>query len=157
MIPASIIRICFAAAACLAVALSSAVAHEGEHFVAGEPGDPKKPFRTVLVTARESDGKMNFVPARLEVRVGEQVKFVITNAGALAHEFVLADAASNIKHAALMQKYPDMQHDDPNGKTMPVGGKAEILWKFSKAGTFEFACNIPGHREAGMLGEITVK
>ena len=154
---ASIIRAGFAAAVWLAIALPFAVAHDAEHFVAGEPGDPKKPFRTLLVTARESDGKMSFVPANLEVRVGEQVKFVITNTGALAHEFVLADAASNLKHAALMQKYPDMQHDDPNGKTMQAGGKAEILWKFSKAGTFEFACNIPGHREAGMLGSVTVK
>ena len=33
---------------------------------------------------------------------------------------------------------------------------AEILWKFTKAGTFEFSCLIPGHRDYGMVGHVTV-
>jgi uncharacterized cupredoxin-like copper-binding protein len=137
---------------------SVAVAHEGEHFSAGEPGEAKKPARIVPVTMKEtSDGKMLFFPNSIEVRKGEQVRFVITNAGAVTHEFVLASKTDNDKHAALMQKYPDMEHDDPNGKTLQPGQKAEMIWKFSKAGTFEFACLIPGHREAGMLGSVNVK
>jgi uncharacterized cupredoxin-like copper-binding protein len=91
------------------------------------------------------------------VKRGEQIKFVITNAGLLAHEFILADTADNLKHAALMKKYPDMEHDDPNGKTVQPGAKAEMLWRFTKTGTFEFSCLIPGHREAGMVGTVTVK
>lgn len=145
-----------------ALVLSSGVAarlqaHEGEHFSAGEPGDPAKPFRTVQVTMHESNGTMSFEPAALDVKRGEQIKFMITNSGALTHEFVLASTADNLKHAALMQKYPDMEHDDPNAKTVAPGGKTEILWRFNKAGAFEFACLILGHREAGMLGKITVK
>ena len=132
-------------------------AHEGEHFSAGEPGDPKQPFRTVAVTMHEGSGTMEFSPSALEVKRGEQIKFIITNKGALAHEFILANETDNLKHAALMQKYPDMEHDDPNGKTVQPNGKAEILWRFSKQGTFEYACLIPGHREAGMIGKITVK
>jgi uncharacterized cupredoxin-like copper-binding protein len=93
----------------------------------------------------------------VEVKRGEQVKFVITNKGALAHEFILGNEQDNLKHAALMQKYPDMEHDDPNGKTVQPAGKTEILWRFSKSGTFEYACLIPGHREAGMIGKVTVK
>jgi uncharacterized cupredoxin-like copper-binding protein len=150
-------RLCTAAALVMAVAPAMLSAHDDAHFVAGEPGNPKQPFRTVLVTMREGDGRMSFVPSTLEVKRGEQVKFVVTNAGALAHEFVLADTAANLQHAALMQKYPDMEHDDPNGKTVQPGNKTELLWKFTKAGTFEFACNIPGHREGGMLGSVTVK
>ena len=137
--------------------LSAHEAHDDVHFVAGEPGNPKQPFRTVLVTMRDGDGKMSFVPSTLEVKRGEQVKFIITNAGAITHEFVLADTAANLKHAAMMKEYPDMEHDDPNGKTVQAGKKTEILWKFTKAGTFEFACNIPGHRESGMLGSVVVK
>jgi uncharacterized cupredoxin-like copper-binding protein len=133
------------------------IAHEGEHFTAGEPGDPKKPFRTVEVSMHEGDGTMGYTPAKLEVRRNEQVKFIIRNVGALTHEFVLADTAANLKHAALMQKYPDMEHDDPNAKTVQSSAKAEILWRFTKRGTFEFACLIPGHREAGMIGYVTVK
>jgi uncharacterized cupredoxin-like copper-binding protein len=131
-------------------------AHEG-HFSAGEPGDPKKPFRVVEITMQESNGTMSYRPKALEVRRGEQIKFVITNAGMLAHEFILANTADNLKHAELMKKYPDMEHDDPNGKTVQPGAKAEMLWRFTNTGTFEFSCLIPGHREAGMVGTVTVK
>jgi len=132
-------------------------AHDAGAFSAGEPGNPKKPSRAVLVTMREGDGKMLFVPEKLEIRRGEQIRFVITNVGELAHEFVLASTADNLKHAELMQKYPDMEHDDPNGKTVQPRAKAEIVWRFTKRGEFEFACLIPGHREAGMTGRIIVK
>ncbi len=137
---------------------SYVAAHEGEHFSAGEPGNLAKPFRTVQVTMQEEgDGKMTFEPSMLQVKRGEQIKFVIINKGAVTHEFVLASTADNLKHAELMRKYPDMEHDDPNGKTVAAGGKAEVLWHFTKVGAFEFSCLIPGHREAGMLGIVVVK
>jgi uncharacterized cupredoxin-like copper-binding protein len=132
-------------------------AHYDQHFSTGEPGNPKEPFRIVQVTMREGNGTMTYEPATLDFKQGEQIKFVITNSGALAHEFVLGNTADNLEHAALMRKYPDMKHDDPNAKTIQPGASAEILWHFTKRGTFEFACLIPGHREAGMLGSITVK
>jgi uncharacterized cupredoxin-like copper-binding protein len=153
-------RFCIAACAVAALALaapSQPAAHDAEHFSAGEPGNPRQPFRTVEVKMSEGPGTMSFTPARLEIRRGEQVRFVISNVGALAHEFVLASTADNLKHAELMRKYPDMEHDDPNGKTVQPGAKAEILWRFTKKGEFEFACLIPGHREAGMTGIIVVK
>ena len=64
----------------------------------------------------EADGKMLFVPARLEIKKGEQIKFVLRNNGELEHEFVLASTADNLKHAEAMQKHPDMAHEEPNGK-----------------------------------------
>jgi uncharacterized cupredoxin-like copper-binding protein len=127
------------------------------HFSAGVPGDPKKPARVIEVLMKEGNGTMSYVPDRVEVKRGEQVRFVLRNVGALAHEFVLASTADNLKHAALMQKYPDMEHDDPNGKTVQPKGSSEILWRFTRRGEFEFGCLIPGHREAGMLGKVFVK
>ena len=134
-----------------------AIAHESEHFSAGVPGNPKKPARVIDVNMREGDGKMLFVPDQIEIRKGEQIRFVIHNQGALRHEFMLASVADNNKHAELMKKYPDMEHDDPNAKSVEPGKTAEIIWHFTKAGTFEFACLIPGHREAGMHGTVRVK
>jgi uncharacterized cupredoxin-like copper-binding protein len=131
-------------------------AHEGP-FSAGEPGNPKRPSRTVEVVMREGDGRMFYEPERLEVKRGEQIRFVIVNAGELAHEFVVADTKDNLKHAELMKKYPDMEHDDPNGKTLQPKARTEMLWRFTKRGEFEFACLIPGHREAGMTGKVIVK
>lgn len=129
----------------------------GETFSAGEPGNPKKPARTVQVTMSESDGKMLFMPARIEVKKGEQIRFVLRNNGKLEHEFVLATVADNLKHAEAMKSNPNMEHDEPNGREVEPKKTGEIVWKFTKAGEFEYACLIPGHREAGMIGTIVVK
>jgi uncharacterized cupredoxin-like copper-binding protein len=135
--------------------------HHGHHgsvakFTAGELGDPKRPARIVNVAMTESDGKMLFVPSKLEVRKGEQVKFVLRNSGELEHEFVLATTDENLAHAEAM-KSGSMKHDDPNAKMLDPKKASDIVWKFTKAGEFEYACLIPGHREAGMTGTITVK
>lgn len=130
--------------------------HAHKVFAAGEPGDATKPFRVIDVAMTEGDGVMAYDPASLAVKVGEQVKIVLTNKGALDHEFMLDSVEKNAKHRIAMQKNPEMEHDDPNGRRLKPAGTSEILWKFSKAGTFEFACLIPGHSEAGMKGVIVV-
>ncbi len=79
--------------------LGEASAHGAhEHFAAGEPGDPKKPFRVVKITMLEDGKKMLFEPALVGVRLGEQVRFEIFNEGSWNHEFVLATEAANRKH-----------------------------------------------------------
>ena len=103
------------------------------------------------------DGKMLFVPDRVEAKRGEQIRFVLKNVGKVDHEFMLDSVERNAKHKIEMQKNPDMEHDDPNGKRLAPGGTSEIVWRFSKAGTFEFACLIPGHYESGMHGKAIVK
>jgi uncharacterized cupredoxin-like copper-binding protein len=146
-------------AGALAVAAPSPVtAHDPKAgFSAGQPGNPKRPARVIEVTMKEGDGKMLYVPDRIEVRRGEQVRFVLTNVGELDHEFLLATTAENLKHGEVMKKYPDMEHDDPNGKRLKPSGKSAILWRFTKRGKFEYGCLIPGHREAGMVGTVIVK
>jgi uncharacterized cupredoxin-like copper-binding protein len=126
-------------------------------FSAGQPGNPKKPARIVLITMRESDGKMLYNPDKILVRKGEQIRFILENNGMNAHEFLLATTEENLKHAELMKRYPDMEHDDPNGKRLKPNEKSEIVWRFTKVGEFEFACLIPGHRESRMFGKIFVK
>jgi uncharacterized cupredoxin-like copper-binding protein len=137
---------------------SPASAHEDRgHFSAGEPGDPKKPARIVSVKMYEGSGKMGFEPARIEVRRGEQVHFVLHNDGEEDHEFVLATVRENRKHAEVMKKHPDMEHDDPNARRLMPHGNGELVWKFTKRGEFEFACLIPGHYDKGMFGKVIVK
>ena len=101
--------------------------------------------------------EMLIKPDRVEVKRGEQVKFVLRNAGKTDHEFMLDSVANNAKHKIAMEKNPDMEHDDPNGKRLTPDGSSEIVWRFTKPGTFEFACLIPGHYESGMHGTIVVK
>ncbi|MGX5733254.1 cupredoxin domain-containing protein [Bosea thiooxidans] len=141
-----------------ALAGPGAAGHSHGHDTAyGKPGDPKKPARTISVVMSERDGKMVFIPDRIEVRRGEHVKFALRNNGELDHELVLATLEENLKHAIEMQKNPDMEHDDPNAKRLAPKKTGEIVWQFTKAGEFDFSCLIPGHREAGMTGKIIVK
>jgi uncharacterized cupredoxin-like copper-binding protein len=105
----------------------------------------------------ERDGKMYYVPDQVEIRKGETIKFVIYNNGELDHEFVLATTEENLKHAEAMEMNPEMEHDDPNATRVAPKQTSEIVWKFTKPGQFEFACLIPGHRGAGMLGTVDVR
>jgi uncharacterized cupredoxin-like copper-binding protein len=127
--------------------------HAHESYSAGEPGDPTKPSRTIEIEMSE----MTYEPFRIEVKRGEQIRFVLRNAGTEDHEFLLATTKENLKHAEVMKKYPHMEHDDPNGVRLGPKKSAEILWKFTKVGTFEYSCLIPNHREYGMVGHVTVK
>ena len=83
--------------------------------------------------------------------------FVVRNVGKEDHEFLLASTEDNLKHAEAMKKNSRMEHDDPNGVRLAPNKSAEIVWKFTKSGTFEYSCLIPNHREYGMTGRITVK
>jgi uncharacterized cupredoxin-like copper-binding protein len=149
----------FALSTTLALAAPGAPGHSHRTFAAGEPGDSTKPVtQTVEVTMQETDdAKMLFKPDRIEVKRGDQVKFVLRNVGKVDHEFMLDSLANNAKHKIQMEKNPDMEHDDPNGKRLTPAGSSEIVWRFTKAGTFEFACLIPGHYESGMRGTVVVK
>jgi uncharacterized cupredoxin-like copper-binding protein len=148
-----------ALATTLAVAAPGEPGHSHKTFAAGEPGDLKQPIaRTMEVTMHETeDAKMLFSPNRVEVKRGEQVRFVLKNAGKVDHEFMLDSVANNAKHKIAMEKNPDMEHDDPNGRRLNPDGSSEVVWRFTKAGTFEFACLIPGHYESGMKGTVVVK
>jgi uncharacterized cupredoxin-like copper-binding protein len=93
---------------------------------------------------------------RIEVRQGETVKFVVRNAGRVTHEFVIGTQAENARHADMMVKFPNMEHDAPYTAHVPPGKTGEIVWTFNRAGEFEFACLIAGHHQNGMVGTITV-
>lgn len=140
-----------------AVAGPGAAGHSDAEMAYGKPGDPKKPARIIQIAMGERDGKMEFIPAKIEIRRGEQIKFQLRNNGALDHELVMATLQENLDHAIEMKKNPDMEHDNPNAKRLAPKKTGEIVWLFTKAGQFDFSCLIPGHREAGMTGTIVVK
>lgn len=126
----------------------------GQHAAdLGKPASIGAATRTVEVAMGDS---MRFRPERIEIRRGETIRFVVRNQGQVKHEFVLGTLAELKKHAALMAKFPQMEHDDPNAVSVEAGKTAEFAWTFARSGSFEFACLIPGHFEAGMKGKIIV-
>jgi len=144
----------------IALAASTAVAGGHSHEATalfGEPGDPKKPARVVEVAMRPEHGKMLFVPDRVEVRRGEQIRFKLSNEDYVNHEFILGTEREIRAHAVEMKKNPDMEHADEHSLTLGMYGSGDILWRFTKKGRFVFACLIPGHLERGMKGVVIVK
>jgi len=134
-----------------------ALAHgddEHDHLAAvGRPGEASKVNSTVEVTM--TDG-MRFSPSRIKTRRGETIRFVLKNTGTVKHEMVLGTVADLKEHAALMRKFPNMEHADPNQASVEAGKTGELIWQFTKAGAFDFACLQPGHYEAGMTGKVVV-
>jgi uncharacterized cupredoxin-like copper-binding protein len=153
----------FLTTALIAFTVTSAFAsgtHEGSDdgmMEVGMPAKKKAGMTKVNVSMIETeDGEMLFEPRKLDFKAGETVQFTFTNNGENAHEFVMDTFASNEEHRGQMQKFPEMEHDNPNAIRLQPGEKGTIVWTFANAGAFEFACLIPGHYEAGMNGALTV-
>lgn len=152
--------------------------HSGGHGHAatiGEPGKVSEISRTIEVTADDNF----YEPEKIEVKAGETIRFAITNTGQLVHEFNIGTAAMHAEHQKEMEMMVEhgviegdkinrdmmkmdmgggrtMEHNDPNSALLEPGETAEIVWKFTEPMTLEFACNVPGHYDAGMMGSIEV-
>jgi uncharacterized cupredoxin-like copper-binding protein len=109
--------------------------------------------RTVEIRMADN---MRFTPDLVEVKQGETIRFVHVNGGKVMHEFVLGTRKDLDEHAALMKRFPSMKHDEPYMAHVGPGKNGEIVWNFNKVGEFDFACLLPGHYDAGMIGKIKV-
>jgi uncharacterized cupredoxin-like copper-binding protein len=119
----------------------------------GIAGESKSAKRTIRVRMRDT---MRFEPDRLDIKRGETVRIDIRNEGRMLHELVIGTPKELEEHAALMLKFPNMEHDEPYMAHVAPGKSGQIVWHFNRAGTFEFACLIAGHYQAGMKGVIHV-
>jgi len=161
---------------CLLAVSSPVWAAPAHTYDFGQPAAAAKATRSVEVVM----GDMSFTPKNIEIKAGETVRFVLVNKGQLLHEFNLGDAVMHAKHQQEMLQMQQsgmltptgmkemdhgsmagmdhgaMKHDDPNSILVEPGKTAELIWTFTKATRLEFACNIPGHYQAGMVGKLTV-
>lgn len=128
--------------------------HPGHNDGFGKPGDPSKASRAVAIDMTDA---MRFVPGSISVKKGETIRFVVKNSGQLKHEMVLGTAKELREHAELMKKFPEMEHEEPNQLSLDSGKAGELVWQFTRAGTFDFACLQPGHFDSGMHGKVTVR
>ncbi len=120
-------------------------------------GVPAKAKEVRRVIAIDMNDQFRYTPDKITVKRGQAVKLAVTNSGKIKHELVLGTMDELKEHAALMQKFPGMEHDEPSMLSLPPGGKGELNWRFTKPGKYYYGCLLPGHFEAGMLGEVVVK
>ena len=169
-IPLIALSLPFAATAALA-----AGSHKGghAHYEFGAPGNPDEVNRTIRVSLED----VYFEPESINVKAGETIRFVLTNNGELVHEFNIGTPHMHAEHQEEMQMMMDhgvleadrinremmkmtmadgttMEHEDPNSALLEPKETTEIVWKFAKPMELEFACNIPGHYDAGMAGSF---
>lgn len=119
----------------------------------GVAGTSAEATRTVELEMLDT---MRFSPDSLTVQEGDTVRFVVKNPGRMLHEIVIGTPGELAKHAAMMAKFPGMEHDEPYMAHVDPGEAGEIVWHFNRPGRFEFACLIAGHYEAGMRGTLIV-
>jgi uncharacterized cupredoxin-like copper-binding protein len=155
-----------AIAAALACAVGSAFAHGDEVHKKpadaalrkeqqpwGIAGNTKDAARTIEIAMSDA---MRFTPSSIQVKEGETVRFVVRNQGKLLHEMVIGTKMALDEHAAVMLKFPNMEHDEPHMAHVGAGKQGELVWKFNRPGDFDFACLVAGHYQAGMAGTIQV-
>ena len=128
--------------------------HHAHDLPFGRAADPAKATRTIRVDMTDN---MRFTPAEIRVKRGEVVRFVPANKGQVLHEMVLGTMDELKKHAERMRTPPQMEHhDEGHGAGVGAGKTGSFAWQFTKAGEFYYACLIPGHFEAGMVGKVIV-
>ena len=142
----------------------------------GEKGDPNKVDRVIEIEMHDN----YYYPENIDVKKGETIKFIVKNLGNLVHEYNIGTKEMHIKHQPEMMKLVkneilmtdkidrkkmkemskkdhSMGHSHANSVLLEPNETGEIIWKFSKNISLEMACNMPGHYQIGMVGQINLK
>lgn len=133
-------------------ACSSPGASSTASIDAGSPSLSESP-RVVTVTMTD---ELRFEPDAFTFSVGETVRFEVTNAGAIQHEFFIGDADAQADHEAEIVEMGGMAHDEPNGISVDSGETKALEHTFATAGTILIGCHEPGHYAGGMVATATV-
>jgi uncharacterized cupredoxin-like copper-binding protein len=110
---------------------------------------------TTRIDVRLTD-ELRIEPASMIVPAGVEVTFVVTNAGALEHEFYLGDVAAQAAHEQEMQSMGGMGHDEPEGIAVGPGETKELTFTFAEPGETIAGCHVAGHYAGGMMATIRV-
>lgn len=120
----------------------------------GMPAKGAKPDKVVHVIL-DDDMTIKF-KKEVKIEPNDVVQFVVMNKGKIDHEFTIGSAKEQLEHREMMKTMSHHAHDSGNAVTVKPGKAKQLLWHFHGANNVEFACNIPGHAEAGMVKKTTL-
>jgi uncharacterized cupredoxin-like copper-binding protein len=80
--------------------------------------------------------EFSYDPAALTLEAGQPFTIVLRNTGSIEHDITVDDAKFKL--------------------TVPGDNTREKGLRVAKPGTYQFYCSLPGHKSAGMKGELTV-
>lgn len=137
---------------------STADAHHTEASVGpvGKPAEPTDLSQAIEVSLTD-EMKIRFDKELSLIKSGTIIQFVVTNEGKIPHEFFIGNQSEQQEHAEMMRKMPGMTHSDGNTLTVQPGMTKTLKWNFEGDDVVVFACNIPGHYEAGMFQKVVLK
>ncbi|CAM3046945.1 copper-binding protein [Vibrio mytili] len=119
----------------------------------GMPATGAKPDKVIHVILSD-DMKITF-KKEVKIEPNDVVQFVVMNTGKINHEFTIGSAQEQREHREMMKTMAgDHMHDTGNAVTVAPGKAKQLLWHFHGDNNVEFACNIPGHAEAGMIKKV---
>jgi uncharacterized cupredoxin-like copper-binding protein len=104
---------------------------------------------------------LHFVPDRFEARVGETIRFIVSNPTNLPHELFIGTMAEQLAHhQEVMKQSPAeqvqlMQHTG-YGIYLMAQDSGEFVYYFSQPGDVVMGCHVPGHWEGGMMAIVSV-
>ena len=118
--------------------------------VADGGGSGGSALPTVVVTAHHS----RFLPERIAVEAGTEVRFVVRNADPISHELIVGPPAVHERH----ERGTEAAHGAVPGEvSVGPNEEAETTYVFDRPGVIAFGCHLPGHWDYGMHGEIEVR
>ncbi|WP_104213789.1 copper-resistant cuproprotein CopI, partial [Vibrio cyclitrophicus] len=120
----------------------------------GMPAKGAKPDKVVHVLLSD-DMKITF-KNKVDIEPNDVVQFVVMNTGKIDHEFSIGSASEQLEHREMMKNMGNHAHDSGSTVTVEPGKAKQLLWHFHGDNNVEFACNIPGHAEAGMVKALTL-
>ncbi|MBU2713358.1 cupredoxin domain-containing protein [Zooshikella harenae] len=122
--------------------------HQETSSTVGQPADKTQATKTIHVSMNDN---MQFsFQEKPSIKPGETVLFIVKNDGKIPHEFAIGNQHEHKEHQKMMREMPNMRHADGNTITVDPGKTKELVWQFNGEKEVIFACNIPGHYEAGM-------
>lgn len=127
----------------------------GEMSDVGMPAAGSKPSKVVYVMLSD-DMKITF-KKEVTIEPNDVVQFVVMNTGKIDHEFSIGSAKEQLVHRDMMRTMSGQHmHDSGSTVTVQPGKAKQLTWHFQGDNHVEFACNIPGHAEAGMVKKVTL-
>ena len=146
----------------LLFALTSSVQADAGHSQAdakdmsqvGMPAKGAQPDKVIHVVLND-DMTIQF-KKEVNIEPNDVVQFVVMNVGKIDHEFTIGSAKEQLEHREMMKSMPHHMHDSGSAVTVKPGEAKQLLWHFHGDNKVEFACNIPGHAEAGMVKKLTL-
>jgi uncharacterized cupredoxin-like copper-binding protein len=118
-------------------------------------GTSAAPAAATRIEVKLTD-QMKIEPDPITVPRSRLVTFVVTNTGALEHEFHVGDEAEQASHEQEMAATGSHIHDHFNGVGVAPGQTRELKMIFDAAGDILAGCHVAGHYLAGMKASINV-